>query len=47
MFGLGAGRFLSLVIDGMPHWLLFVYLLLEVGFGVVGMFMINKADKEG
>ncbi|PKG58864.1 DUF4345 domain-containing protein [Shewanella sp. GutDb-MelDb] len=46
MFGLGAGRFLSLIIDGMPHWLLFVYLLLEIGFGVAGIYMIKKSGKE-
>ncbi|MCL1093832.1 DUF4345 domain-containing protein [Shewanella kaireitica] len=47
MFGLGAGRLLSLMIDGMSHWLLFVYLLLEVGFGVAGIFMLKQAQSEG
>lgn len=42
MLGLAAGRVLSLVIDGVPHWLLVVYLLLEIGFGVVGLNMIKK-----
>jgi hypothetical protein len=45
MFGLAAGRILSLAIDGMPHWLLAVYLVLELVFGVLGMLLITKADK--
>ncbi|MCC4833767.1 DUF4345 domain-containing protein [Shewanella sp. 1_MG-2023] len=46
MLGLAAGRSLSLFIDGMPHWLLVVYLLLEIGFGVVGIQMIRKTVLE-
>ncbi|OBT06807.1 hypothetical protein A9267_12970 [Shewanella sp. UCD-FRSSP16_17] len=46
MVGLGLGRLLSLVLDGMPHWLLVVYMLLEAGFAVVGILMINKCQKE-
>jgi len=45
MFGLAAGRTLSLIIDGMPHWLLFVYLVLEICFGVLGTLLIKKSDK--
>jgi predicted membrane protein len=44
MFGLAAGRILSLFIDGMPHWLLVVYLVLELGFGVLGILLIRKSD---
>ena len=44
MVGLAAGRILSLLIDGMPHWLLLVYLVLELGFGTVGLFLANKSD---
>ncbi|MCK8045161.1 DUF4345 domain-containing protein [Shewanella sp. 1CM18E] len=47
MFGLAFGRALSLIVDGWPHWLLVVYLLLEVGFGLVGIAMIRKTEKEG
>ena len=39
-----AGRILSLIIDGMPHWLLVVYLVLELGFGVLGILLIKKSD---
>ena len=46
MFGLAIGRMISLVLDGMPHWLLSVYLLLELGFGIVGMKMIQKEEIE-
>ena len=48
MLGLAGGRTLSLIIDGMPHWLLFVYLILEILFGVVGLLMlitINETER--
>ena len=45
MFGLAAGRILSHIIDGMPHWLLAVYLVLELVFGILGMLLIKKSDK--
>jgi hypothetical protein len=41
MLGLAAGRALSLVIDGMPHPLLVVFLVLEIGFGVGGVVLIR------
>ncbi|MDN3699890.1 DUF4345 domain-containing protein [Vibrio artabrorum] len=46
MLGLAAGRVISLLIDGMPHWLLVVYLLLELGFGLVGIKMVHKEQPE-
>ena len=46
MLGLAAGRVLSLVVDGIPHWLLIVYLVLEVGFGVVGIKMIGNEQSK-
>ena len=42
MLGLAAGRAFSLVVDGMPSPLLFVYLLLEIGFGVVGIVLAKS-----
>ena len=45
MLGLAGGRTLSLIIDGMPHWLLFVYLILEILFGVVGLLMLITMNK--
>jgi len=44
MFGLAAGRVFSLIIDGMPHWLLVVYLVLELGFGILGILIIKRSD---
>ena len=44
MFGLAAGRILSLIIDGIPHWLLLVYLLLEIIFGAIGLILVNKTE---
>ncbi|KII76118.1 DUF4345 domain-containing protein [Vibrio renipiscarius] len=46
MLGLAAGRVMSLLLDGMPHWLLVVYLLLEFGFGLVGIKMVHKEQSE-
>jgi hypothetical protein len=44
MLGLAAGRILSLLVDGMPYWLLLVYLLLELGFGALGILLAKKPD---
>jgi hypothetical protein len=37
MLGLAAGRILSFIVDGMPHWLLVVYAILEVVLGLVAI----------
>jgi hypothetical protein len=42
MLGLAAGRVLSFVIDGMPHPLLAVYAVLEIGFGAVGLVLLRR-----
>ena len=44
MLGLAAGRVLSLAVDGLPHWLLLVYLALELGFGAVGLQLLKRSD---
>ena len=44
MLGLAAGRILSIIIDGIPHWLLVVYLALELCFGILGILMLRKSD---
>ena len=44
MLGLAAGRSLSIVVDGVPHWLLVAYLALELGIGVLGMLVLKKPD---
>ena len=45
MLGLAAGRILSLIIDGISHWLLIVYLILELTLGIIGLKLIMKEDK--
>jgi hypothetical protein len=37
MLGLAAGRILSFVLDGMPHWLLIVYAVLEIVLGLIAV----------
>jgi hypothetical protein len=46
MLGLASGRILSLLVDGVPHPLLAVYLLLELGFGFVGYFLIRRYNAD-
>ena len=44
MLGLAAGRILSIVTDGMPNWLLVVYLGLELSLGIVGLLLLNISE---
>ncbi|TWT79480.1 hypothetical protein CA13_08810 [Planctomycetes bacterium CA13] len=37
MLGLAAGRILSFILDGMPHWLLIVYAALEIVLGLIAV----------
>ena len=37
MLGLAAGRVLSFALDGMPHWLLVVYAVLEIALGLIAV----------
>jgi len=37
MLGLAAGRILSFILDGMPHWLLVVYAVLEIVLGLIAV----------
>ena len=43
MYGLAAGRIISLLADGIPNWLLLAYLLLELFFGTLGVLLIRKS----
>lgn len=45
MLGLAAGRTLSLIVDGMASPLLVLYLLLEIGFGVVGIVLVKSSSR--
>ena len=42
MLGLAAGRILSFVLDGMPHWLLVVYAVLEILLGLVAVAIYRR-----
>ena len=37
MLGLAAGRVLSFILDGLPHWLLIVYAVLEIVLGLIAI----------
>lgn len=42
MLGLAAGRLLSFVLDGLPHWLLIVYAVLEIVLGSVAVLLFKS-----
>ena len=42
MFGLATGRFLSFIVDGIPHLLLVVYFILELIFGFIGLKLVTR-----
>ncbi|KZL17864.1 hypothetical protein PsAD2_02866 [Pseudovibrio axinellae] len=44
MWGLAAGRLLSMVLDGIPSFLLMVYLLLEIAFGLIAVMLVTKEE---
>jgi hypothetical protein len=44
MLGLAAGRILSFIIDGMPHWLLVVYAVLEIVLGLIAVMLYKGHD---
>ena len=46
MLGLAAGRVLSFIVDGMPHWLLVVYAVLEVVLGLVAVSLYRGHKRE-
>lgn len=45
MLGLAAGRLLSFILDGMPHWLLIVYAVLEIVLGVMAILIYKGSRK--
>lgn len=47
MLGLAGGRILSIILDGIPHWLLIVYLVLELTIGLTGLKLILGKNKTG
>ncbi len=44
MFSVAAGRVLSIVIDGMPNWLLVAYLFMETVLGGIAVFLVKKPE---
>ena len=48
MLGLAAGRILSFIVDGMPHWLLVVYAALEILLGLIAIALFRgRVEKPG
>jgi hypothetical protein len=47
MLGLAAGRILSFVMDGLPHWLLIVYAVLEIVLGLIAVTLYRGSASEG
>ena len=45
MIGLALGRLSSLFIDGWPHPLLFIYMLLEFAFAVLGWLLLRRGNQ--
>ena len=43
MLGLAAGRLLSFALDGVPHWLLVVYAVLEIALGVIAITLYKRS----
>ncbi|MFB3132280.1 MAG: DUF4345 family protein [Rhodothermales bacterium] len=46
MTGLALGRLLSLLVDGIPSLLLIIYLLLEVSFAAIGVYLLRQSTGE-
>jgi hypothetical protein len=46
MYGLAAGRLISLFIDGIPHWLLIAYLACELLFGTLAILLLRRNKME-
>ena len=47
MLGLAAGRILSFIMDGLPHWLLIVYAALEIVLGLIAIILYRGNLSEG
>jgi hypothetical protein len=47
MLGLAAGRILSFVMDGLPHWLLIVYAVLEIVLGLIAVILYRGNSSQG
>ena len=45
MTGIGLGRLLSLILDGIPYPVFILYMLLEFVFAIIGFFFIKKINE--
>lgn len=45
MLGLAFGRMISFIFDGIPHWMLIVYFILELSIGIIGLKLIVGQKK--
>lgn len=43
--GLGSGRVISILVDGPPHWLLSIYLVIEVVVAAAAVWMLGLPDE--
>ena len=46
MLGLAVGRLLSFILDGLPHWLLVVYAVLEIVLGVMAVMLYRGQNSK-
>jgi hypothetical protein len=46
MGGLASGRLISLILDGVPHWLLLAFLAMELTVLGQALWLQNRADRE-
>ena len=46
MLGLATGRILSFILDGLPHWLLIVYAVLEIVLGLAAVVLFKGYDSK-
>ena len=46
MLGLAAGRILSFILDGLPHWLLIVYAVLEIVLGAIAVVLYRGQNSK-
>ena len=42
MSGLAVGRLLSVLVDGVPHWLLLGYIAVEVALAIAGIALLRQ-----
>ncbi len=44
MSGLAVGRILSILVDGLPHWILVNYTVVEVVIAIIGIILLRKGE---